>query len=70
LPNAPLSAAGRRKVKVLLEESEGDWLVHKTIDWSALREFRPPQYELRGKAHHHRFHCVKFQKLIELEVLP
>jgi hypothetical protein len=28
-----------RKVKVLLEESEGDWLVHKAVDGSALREF-------------------------------
>jgi len=27
----------------------------------------PPRYEVRGKAHHHHFHCLKCGKLFELE---
>jgi Fur family transcriptional regulator, ferric uptake regulator len=28
---------------------------------------QPPRYEIRGKAHHHHFHCLKCQRLFELE---
>jgi Fur family ferric uptake transcriptional regulator len=28
---------------------------------------QPPRYEVRGKAHHHHFHCLKCQRLFELE---
>jgi Fur family transcriptional regulator, ferric uptake regulator len=27
----------------------------------------PPRYEVRGKAHHHHFQCLKCRKLFELE---
>jgi Fur family transcriptional regulator, ferric uptake regulator len=28
---------------------------------------QPPRYEVRGKAHHHHFHCLKCKRLFELE---
>jgi len=28
---------------------------------------QPPRYELRGKAHHHHFHCLRCRRLFELE---
>src|ERR1700686_3117 len=27
----------------------------------------PPRYEIRGKVHHHHFHCLKCRKMFELE---
>jgi Fur family transcriptional regulator, ferric uptake regulator len=28
---------------------------------------QPPRYEVRGKAHHHHFHCLKCKRLFELD---
>jgi Fur family ferric uptake transcriptional regulator len=47
-----------RTIKGLTDEG---WLVPVEVPG------QPPRYEVRGKAHHHHFHCLKCQKLFELE---
>jgi Fur family transcriptional regulator, ferric uptake regulator len=47
-----------RTIKALTDEG---WLVPVEVLGA------PPRYEVRGKAHHHHFHCLKCGKLFELE---
>jgi Fur family transcriptional regulator, ferric uptake regulator len=47
-----------RTIKALTDEG---WLVPVEVPGA------PPRYELRGKAHHHHFHCLKCGKLFELD---
>jgi Fur family transcriptional regulator, ferric uptake regulator len=47
-----------RTIKTLADEG---WLVPVAVPGA------PPRYELRGKAHHHHFHCLKCRRLYELE---
>jgi Fur family transcriptional regulator, ferric uptake regulator len=47
-----------RTIKSLSDEG---WLVPVEVPGA------PPRYEVRGKAHHHHFHCVKCGKLFELD---
>jgi Fur family transcriptional regulator, ferric uptake regulator len=47
-----------RTIKALTDEG---WLLPVEIPG------QPPRYETRGKAHHHHFHCLKCQRLFELE---
>ena len=47
-----------RTIKALSDEG---WLVPVEVPGA------PPRYEVRGKAHHHHFHCLKCGKLFELE---
>ena len=47
-----------RTIKVLTDEG---WLVPVKIPGAS------PRYEVRGKAHHHHFHCLKCDKLFELD---
>jgi Fur family transcriptional regulator, ferric uptake regulator len=47
-----------RTIKALTDEG---WLVPVEVPGA------PPRYEVRGKAHHHHFHCLKCGKLFELE---
>src|ERR1700751_1046071 len=46
-----------RTIKALTDEG---WLVPVALPGA------PPRYEVRGKAHHHHFHCLKCGKLFEL----
>src|ERR1700751_1143977 len=46
-----------RTIKALSDEG---WLVPVEVPGA------PPRYEVRGKAHHHHFHCLKCGKLFEL----
>ena len=46
-----------RTIKALLDEG---WLVPVEMLGA------PPRYEIRGKAHHHHFHCLKCGRLLEL----
>jgi Fur family ferric uptake transcriptional regulator len=47
-----------RTIKTLTDEG---WLVPVEVPGG------PPRYEVRGKAHHHHFHCLKCGKLFELD---
>jgi Fur family ferric uptake transcriptional regulator len=47
-----------RTIKGLTDEG---WLIPVEIPG------QPPRYELRGKAHHHHFHCLRCRRLFELE---
>lgn len=47
-----------RTIKGLTDEG---WLVPVEVPG------QPPRYEIRGKDHHHHFHCLQCQKLFELE---
>jgi Fur family transcriptional regulator, ferric uptake regulator len=47
-----------RTIKALGDEG---WLVPVEVPGA------PPRYEVRGKAHHHHFHCLKCGKLFELD---
>jgi Fur family transcriptional regulator, ferric uptake regulator len=47
-----------RTIKGLLDEG---WLIAVEMPG------QPPRYEIRGKAHHHHFHCLKCQRLFELD---
>jgi Fur family ferric uptake transcriptional regulator len=47
-----------RTIKALTDEG---WLVPVEVPGA------PPRYEVRGKAHHHHFHCLKCGKLFELD---
>jgi Fur family transcriptional regulator, ferric uptake regulator len=47
-----------RTIKALADEG---WLVPVEVPGV------PPRYEVRGKAHHHHFHCLKCGKLFELD---
>jgi len=47
-----------RTIKGLTDEG---WLIPVEIPG------QPPRYELRGKAHHHHFHCLGCRRLFELE---
>jgi Fur family transcriptional regulator, ferric uptake regulator len=47
-----------RTIKALTDEG---WLLRVEVPGA------PPRYEMRGKAHHHHFHCLKCGKLFELE---
>jgi Fur family ferric uptake transcriptional regulator len=47
-----------RTIKGLIDEG---WLIAVEVPG------QPPRYEVRGKAHHHHFHCLKCQRLFELE---
>jgi Fur family transcriptional regulator, ferric uptake regulator len=47
-----------RTIKALTDEA---WLVPVEVPGA------PPRYEVRGKAHHHHFHCLKCGKLFELD---
>jgi Fur family transcriptional regulator, ferric uptake regulator len=47
-----------RTIKALLAEG---WLVPVEVPGA------PPRYEVRGKAHHHHFHCLKCLRLFELQ---
>jgi Fur family transcriptional regulator, ferric uptake regulator len=47
-----------RTIKALSDEG---WLVPVEVPGA------PPRYEVRGKAHHHHFHCLKCGKLFELD---
>ena len=47
-----------RTIKGLTDEG---WLIPVEIP------SQPPRYELRGKAHHHHFHCLRCRRLFELE---
>ena len=47
-----------RTIKVLTSEG---WLVSVEVPGEA------PRYEIRGKVHHHHFHCLKCRKMFELE---
>jgi Fur family ferric uptake transcriptional regulator len=47
-----------RTIKALTDEG---WLVPVEVPGA------PPRYEVRGKAHHHHFHCLKCLRLFELE---
>jgi Fur family transcriptional regulator, ferric uptake regulator len=47
-----------RTIKALTAEG---WLVPVEVPGE------PPRYEVRGKAHHHHFHCLKCGKLFELD---
>jgi Fur family transcriptional regulator, ferric uptake regulator len=46
-----------RTIKALTDEG---WLVPVEVPGE------PPRYEVRGKAHHHHFHCLKCRRLFEL----
>jgi len=46
-----------RTIKALTDEG---WLVPVEVPGAS------PRYELRGKAHHHHFHCLKCRRLFEL----
>ena len=46
-----------RTIKGLIDEG---WLIAVEVPG------QPPRYEVRGKAHHHHFHCLKCQRLFEL----
>ena len=46
-----------RTIKALSDEG---WLVPVEVPGAS------PRYEVRGKAHHHHFHCLKCRKLFEL----
>ena len=47
-----------RTIKALTDEG---WLVPVEVPGA------PPRYEMRGKAHHHHFHCLECRKLFELD---
>jgi Fur family transcriptional regulator, ferric uptake regulator len=47
-----------RTIKALTDEG---WLVPVEVPGST------PRYEVRGKAHHHHFHCLKCLRLFELD---
>lgn len=47
-----------RTIKALTDKG---WLVPVEVPGA------PPRYEVRGKAHHHHFHCLKCRRLFELE---
>jgi Fur family transcriptional regulator, ferric uptake regulator len=47
-----------RTIKTFIDEG---WLVPVEVPGG------PPRYEVRGKAHHHHFHCLKCGKLFELD---
>jgi len=47
-----------RTIKGLTDEG---WLVAVEIPGA------PPRYEIRGKTHHHHFHCLKCRRLFELD---
>jgi len=47
-----------RTIKALTDEG---WLVPVEVPGA------PPRYEVRGKAHHHHFHCLRCGKLFELD---
>jgi Fur family ferric uptake transcriptional regulator len=47
-----------RTIKGLIDEG---WLVPVEVPRQA------PRYEIRGKVHHHHFHCLRCQGLFELE---
>lgn len=47
-----------RAIKALTGEG---WLVPVEVPGA------PPRYEVRGKAHHHHFHCLKCGKLFGLD---
>jgi Fur family transcriptional regulator, ferric uptake regulator len=46
-----------RTIKALIDEG---WLIAVEVPG------QPPRYEVRGKAHHHHFHCLKCRRLFEL----
>ena len=47
-----------RTIKALAREG---WLVSVELPGE------PPRYEVRGKVHHHHFHCLKCRRMFELE---
>jgi Fur family ferric uptake transcriptional regulator len=47
-----------RTIKALTGEG---WLVSVEVPGE------PPRYEIRGKVHHHHFHCLKCRRMFELE---
>jgi Fur family ferric uptake transcriptional regulator len=47
-----------RTIKGMIDEG---WLIPVELPG------QPPRYEVRGKAHHHHFHCLKCQRLFELD---
>ena len=47
-----------RTIKGLIDER---WLIGVEVPG------QPPHYEVRGKAHHHHFHCLKCERLFELQ---
>jgi Fur family transcriptional regulator, ferric uptake regulator len=47
-----------RTIKALIGEG---WLVSVELPG------QPPRYEVRGKVHHHHFHCLKCRRMFELE---
>ncbi|MGH8014527.1 MAG: Fur family transcriptional regulator [Candidatus Binataceae bacterium] len=47
-----------RTIKALTDEG---WLIPVDVPGA------PPRYELRGKNHHHHFHCLECGRLFELE---
>jgi Fur family ferric uptake transcriptional regulator len=47
-----------RTIKALTDEG---WLIPVEVPGST------PRYEVRGKAHHHHFHCLKCLRLFELD---
>ena len=47
-----------RTIKALADEG---WLVPVEVPGA------PPRYEIRGKNHHHHFHCLKCGRLFELD---
>jgi Fur family ferric uptake transcriptional regulator len=47
-----------RTIKALTNDG---WLVPVEVPGAS------PRYEIRGKAHHHHFHCLKCRRLFELE---
>ncbi|MFZ0679809.1 Fur family transcriptional regulator [Candidatus Binatus sp.] len=47
-----------RTIKVLTGEG---WLVSVEVPGES------PRYEVRGKVHHHHFHCLKCRRMFELE---
>lgn len=47
-----------RTIKALAGEG---WLVSVEVPGE------PPRYEIRGKVHHHHFHCLKCRRMFELE---
>jgi Fur family ferric uptake transcriptional regulator len=50
-----------RTIKALTIEG---WLVSVELPGE------PPRYEVRGKVHHHHFHCLKCRRMFELEGCP
>ena len=47
-----------RTIKGLIDEG---WLIAVEMPG------QPPRYEVRGKVHHHHFHCLKCKRLFELD---